>query len=149
MSDRILTGIAGEFLVAGELSKRGWIATLTAKTRMIAPGKGSTRRDAARACRSTRSPINRRKPRASPRDNYELPPAAKDRAAAITAVPSAGLPASRSTRAGARSSSSGLVPKNHDLAVTSPLPGYTGCCWTTASPRSTTQRGGADASSGS
>jgi hypothetical protein len=24
-------GIAGEFLVAGELSKRGWIATLTAK----------------------------------------------------------------------------------------------------------------------
>lgn len=30
-SDRIRTGIAGEFLVAGELSKRGWIATLTAK----------------------------------------------------------------------------------------------------------------------
>jgi hypothetical protein len=29
--DRIRTGIAGEFLVAGELSKRGWIATLTAK----------------------------------------------------------------------------------------------------------------------
>ena len=28
---RITTGIAGEFLVAGELSKRGWIATLTAK----------------------------------------------------------------------------------------------------------------------
>lgn len=28
---RIRTGIAGEFLVAGELSKRGWIATLTAK----------------------------------------------------------------------------------------------------------------------
>jgi len=30
-SERIHTGIAGEFLVAGELSKRGWIATLTAK----------------------------------------------------------------------------------------------------------------------
>lgn len=30
-SERIRTGIAGEFLVAGELSKRGWIATLTAK----------------------------------------------------------------------------------------------------------------------
>lgn len=30
-SDRIRTGIAGEFLVAGELSKRGWIAILTAK----------------------------------------------------------------------------------------------------------------------
>ena len=30
-SARIRTGIAGEFLVAGELSKRGWIATLTAK----------------------------------------------------------------------------------------------------------------------
>lgn len=28
---RIRTGIAREFLVAGELSKRGWIATLTAK----------------------------------------------------------------------------------------------------------------------
>ena len=28
---RITTGIAGEFLVAGELSKRSWIATLTAK----------------------------------------------------------------------------------------------------------------------
>ena len=28
---RIRIGIAGEFLVAGELSKRGWIATLTAK----------------------------------------------------------------------------------------------------------------------
>ena len=28
---RIRTGIAGEFLVAGELSKRGWIATLTAR----------------------------------------------------------------------------------------------------------------------
>jgi hypothetical protein len=27
----IRTGIAGEFFVAGELSKRGWIATLTAK----------------------------------------------------------------------------------------------------------------------
>lgn len=27
----IQTGIAGEFFVAGELSKRGWIATLTAK----------------------------------------------------------------------------------------------------------------------
>lgn len=30
-SDRIRTGIAGEFLVAGELAKRGWISTLTAK----------------------------------------------------------------------------------------------------------------------
>jgi hypothetical protein len=30
-SERIRTGIAGEFLVAGELSKRGWITTLTAK----------------------------------------------------------------------------------------------------------------------
>ncbi len=30
-NSRITTGIAGEFLVAGELSKRGWIATLTAK----------------------------------------------------------------------------------------------------------------------
>jgi hypothetical protein len=30
-SARIRTGIAGEFLVAGELCKRGWIATLTAK----------------------------------------------------------------------------------------------------------------------
>jgi len=29
--DRIRTGVAGEFLVAGEISKRGWIATLTAK----------------------------------------------------------------------------------------------------------------------
>jgi hypothetical protein len=29
--ERIRTGIAGEFLVAGELSMRGWIATLTAK----------------------------------------------------------------------------------------------------------------------
>lgn len=29
--ERIRTGIAGEFFVAGELSKRGWIATLTAK----------------------------------------------------------------------------------------------------------------------
>jgi len=27
----IRTGIAGEFFVAAELSKRGWIATLTAK----------------------------------------------------------------------------------------------------------------------
>jgi hypothetical protein len=27
----IRTGIAGEFFVAGELSKRGWVATLTAK----------------------------------------------------------------------------------------------------------------------
>jgi hypothetical protein len=30
-TDRIRTGVAGEFLVAGEISKRGWIATLTAK----------------------------------------------------------------------------------------------------------------------
>ena len=30
-NDRIRTGIAGEFLVAGELAKRGWISTLTAK----------------------------------------------------------------------------------------------------------------------
>ena len=29
--DRTRTGIAGEFFVAAELSKRGWIATLTAK----------------------------------------------------------------------------------------------------------------------
>lgn len=29
--ETIRTGIAGEFFVAGELSKRGWIATLTAK----------------------------------------------------------------------------------------------------------------------
>ena len=28
---RIRTGIAGEFFVAAELSKRGWVATLTAK----------------------------------------------------------------------------------------------------------------------
>jgi hypothetical protein len=28
---RVRTGIAGEFFVAAELSKRGWIATLTAK----------------------------------------------------------------------------------------------------------------------
>lgn len=31
MSSRIQTGIAGEHFVAAELSKRGWIATLTAK----------------------------------------------------------------------------------------------------------------------
>jgi hypothetical protein len=30
-ADRISTGIAGEFLVAGELAKRSWISTLTAK----------------------------------------------------------------------------------------------------------------------
>jgi hypothetical protein len=30
-ADRISTGIAGEFLVAGELAKRGWVSTLTAK----------------------------------------------------------------------------------------------------------------------
>src|SRR3954454_5700942 len=30
-SSRITTGIAGEHFVAGELAKRGWIATLTAK----------------------------------------------------------------------------------------------------------------------
>jgi PhoPQ-activated pathogenicity-related protein len=29
--ETITTGIAREFFVAGELSKRGWIATLTAK----------------------------------------------------------------------------------------------------------------------
>ncbi len=32
---RVRTGIAGEFYVAGELSKRGWIATLTAKNTPI------------------------------------------------------------------------------------------------------------------
>src|SRR5688500_10859754 len=31
LGERIRTGIAGEFFVAGELSRRGWIATLTAK----------------------------------------------------------------------------------------------------------------------
>jgi hypothetical protein len=30
-TDKIMISIAGEFLVAGELSKRGWISTLTAK----------------------------------------------------------------------------------------------------------------------
>ena len=29
LGDNIRTAIAGEFFVAGELSKRGWIATLT------------------------------------------------------------------------------------------------------------------------
>jgi hypothetical protein len=31
MADRITTAIAGEHFVCGELAKRGWIATLTAK----------------------------------------------------------------------------------------------------------------------